>query len=141
MKPNATGHKCISYKRDKDGEIIGYQVAVQWRNRKLYEWVPITTTRDEALDHALYLRSDFEQQLGKPRTEHFIIGTAEGVTRHDRATVDGGPSWQAYIEVDGQKLATSFSVGDHGEEGARKKARTWRRQKEVEFFGRTFTPA
>ncbi len=140
-KKNASGYKCVSAKRDKDGDLIGYQVAVQWRNRKLYEWVPIKTTRNAALKHALWVRSEFELRLGKPRTEHYIIGTAQGVTRHARDTVWGNPAWIAYIEVDGVKRATSFSVAEHGERGARKLARIWRMQREIELFGQTFGAA
>ncbi len=137
-KPNQTGYKCISPKRLK-GELIGYQVAVQWRNRKRWHYVPVTISVIGALQQAVAVRNEFERQLGKPRTELHMIGTAAGVVFHDRHTVDGGPTWVAYIEVDGVKQATSFAVSTHGGKAkARKAARKWRREKEVELFGQVF---
>lgn len=136
---SSTGAKCISQKRDKDGQLTGYQVAVQWKHRKRYRWVPLEGSQLAALSEALQVRAEFEKELGKPRTEHHIIGTAQGVTLHSRATVDGQPAYVAYIEVGGEKLATSFSTAEHGEDGAREKALAWRRQKEVEHFGAAFS--
>ncbi len=134
-----TGLKGISAK-NYDGQIIGFNVSSQWRNQRLYEWVPVTGTVTAAFDQARRTRREFYRQQGKPRTENFIIGTTEGVTYHSRATVDGGPTWIAYIEVDGEKRATSFSVGDHGKHGARLKALAWRRQREIELHGAPFKP-
>lgn len=138
-KSNASGYKCISTKRDKDGQLIGYQVAVQWKNRKRYRWVPLMGSQLVALSEALQVRDEFEHELGKPRTENYIIGTTAGVTRAPRDRVWGGPVWAAYIEVDGKRLATTFAVNAHGEDGARKKALEWRRQKEVELHGQAFS--
>lgn len=137
-KPNQTGYKCISPKRH-EGVLIGYQVAVQWRNKKLYEYIPLAISPIGTLQQAVAVRNEFERQLGKPRTEHHMIGTAAGVVFHDRHTVWGGPTWVAYIEVGGVKHATSFAASTHGGKAkARKAAREWRRQKEVELFGQVF---
>ncbi len=137
-KTNQSGYKCVSPKRH-NGELIGYQVAVQWRNRKLWEYVPVGTSVIGALQQAVAVRNELERILGKPRTEHHMIGTAAGVVFHDRHTVWGGPTWVAYIEVDGVKQATSFAASTHGGKAkARKAARKWRRQKEVELFGQVF---
>ncbi len=135
-----TGLKGISAKH-VEGGIIGFNVSVQWRNVKLYEWVPVTGTVHAALQRSIQTRATFERQLGKPRTENFIIGTAVGVTLHPRDSVWGAPSWQAYIEVEGVKMATSFSTEEHGKVEARKRALDWRRQKEIELHGAAFGPA
>ena len=129
-KPSNTGLKNISAKTH-NGEVCGYQVAVQWNHKRMYAWIP--GDDEVALEEAKTIRHIFEHELGKPRTELHIIGTAVGVVRVGREKVWGAPVWMAYIWAHGHRYATQFSIAVWGEDGAREKALEWRKQKELEL--------
>ena len=133
-----TGLKGISAKY-VDGAIIGFNVSSQWKNHKLYEWVPVQGTVHDALEKAITTRAEFYRQQGKPNTENYIIGTTTGVTFNRRDKVWGSPTYTAYIEVDGVKVATDFSTKKHGKRGAYLKALAWRKEREIELHGQAFT--
>lgn len=101
-----TGHKGISASFDRDGAPWRYQVSVQWKSRMRRANL-IGATFEEAVE----MRTRFERQLTKPRSERHIRG---GVNRGTYSSTDGGgkPSWVAQVGASKR----SFSIKKYGKQ-------------------------
>ena len=98
-----TGHKCISATFDTDGEILRYQVTVQWKGEKRK-----ATIRGGSLEEALETRRSFELELDKPRTERHIRSNQTGVYLTEDG--HGKKSWVAQFGT----VRKHFSVKKYG---------------------------
>lgn len=107
--------------------------------------------REEALEEAIQWRNQVEREMGKPRTERFVVGThpnnetgvlgVRRIRKHTGAYDDeGNPRTSEVYEVHwspepGVLKRTSVSIRKYGEEEAFRRACRLRRQKEREIFG------
>ena len=98
-----TGHKCISASFDTDGEILRYQVTVQWKGETRK-----ATIRGGSLEEALETRRSFELELDKPRTERHIRSNQTGVYLTEDG--HGNKSWVAQFGT----VRKHFSVKKYG---------------------------
>lgn len=98
-----TGHKCISASFDPNGEILRYQITVQWKDEKRK-----ATVRGGSLAEALEIRRSFELELDKPRTERHIRSTQTGVYLSEDG--HGNKSWVAQFGA----VRKHFSVKKYG---------------------------
>lgn len=115
----------------------GTKVEVQWKRRIRRAFLSAADFPDKTLrtQIGLKIRTEFERDLGKPRTEVKIIGGVKGVRRILPRLGSGGPVWEARLRSEGKLYRRRFAVLKYGEAGARKLAEQARGAMEIEHFG------
>lgn len=99
--------------------------------------------RHKALMKAQAWRNETERKLGKPRTDRVIVAR-EDTTSVRRALVSRGRKaknkglvYEVTYSPEPNKICrTSFSIKKYGEEGAKKMALEFRKEKEKEMYGK-----
>ncbi len=100
--------------------------------------------RHKALMKAQAWRNETEKKLGKPRTDRVIVARNETtsvrralVSRGRKAKTKGLVYEVTYSPEPNKICRTSFSIKKYGEEGAKKLALEFRKEKEKEMYGKT----
>ncbi|MCA9734622.1 AP2 domain-containing protein [candidate division KSB1 bacterium] len=100
--------------------------------------------RHKALMKAQAWRNEMESKLGKPRTDRVIVAREKTtsvrralVSRGSKAKTKGLVYEVTYSPEPNKICRTSFSIKKYGEEGAKKMALEFRKQKELEMYGKT----
>lgn len=146
-----SGHKGISRIDSHQKKMHGWYVRVRFNKQARAKFIPDRAHggRDAALGAAVECRDAFERELGRPRTDHAVVGSsprnAGGVAGVRRAVKkykgkDGTihlnevyeVTWNAGRERRGR---TSVSVRKYGELRAFRMACAIRREKEREMYG------
>jgi hypothetical protein len=122
--------------------MIGYMVRVTWCGERRQAFFSDAKHGDRlgALAAALEWRDQVERELGKPRTEQQVIGTAgsnTGVLGVTRLMREGHPAFQVSWYENGRIRRTSISIAKHGETEALRMARQLRERVENQRLGRT----
>src|SRR5262249_53595825 len=74
----------------------------------------LTTSVGRAFLAALSWRNEIEAEIGKPRTDRQVIGTARSNTGHVGISRRGHTLFIHWKDVDGTLLHTSVSMNKHG---------------------------
>lgn len=129
--PKTTRHKNITRIDHPAKRTFGYNVRVAWKGQKYGKFFSDQKHGDRlgALAAAIEWRDNKEKEIGKPRTEHQVVGWSSrnksgaiGVRRCKRAGVDSFEvTWMIYGDRP-RKTATSYSIAKHGEKKAFKLA-------------------
>ncbi len=137
--PKTTRYKNITRIDHPAKRTFGYNVRIAWKAQKYGKFFSDAVYGDRlaALDAAIEWRNTTEKAIGKPRTEHQVIGWnsrnktgAVGIRRCFRAGVDSFEvTWMIYGDRP-RKGATSFSIPKYGEKKAFKLALRARQRNE-----------
>lgn len=99
--------------------------------------------RHKALMKAQAWRNETEKKLGKPRTDRVIVARNETtsvrralVSRGRKAKTKGLVYEVTYSPEPNKICRTSFSIKKYGEDGAKKLALEFRKEKELEMYGK-----
>ena len=129
--PRSTRHKNITRIDHPNKRTFGYNVRVAWKGEKYGKFLSYNLYGDRlgALAAAVEWRDEMERKIGKPRTEHQVIGWHSrnntgvvGVRRRRRGKIEVyEATWIS--RVDGcRRRTTCFSIARHGERKAFKLA-------------------
>jgi hypothetical protein len=137
--PKNTRYKNITRIDHPAKRTHGYNVRVTWKGQKYGKFFSdgIAGDRLAALAAAIDWRDRIEKQIGKPRTEHHVVGFHSrnntgvvGVRRRKRGTIEVfEATWIARGDTC-KRVATSYSIARHGEKKAFKLALRARQQGE-----------
>jgi hypothetical protein len=126
-----TRHKNITRIDHPAKRTYGYNVRVAWKGKKYGKFFSDGVYGDRlgALAAAIEWRDSTEKKIGKPRTEHQVIGFNSrnktgytGIRRMKRGDKDYlEVSWVVYGDRP-RKTATAYSITKHGEKKALKLA-------------------
>jgi hypothetical protein len=129
--PRTTRHKNITRIDHPAKRTHGYNVRVAWKGQKYGKFFSdrIYGDRLAALDAAIQWRDKTEREIGKPRTEHQVIGWNSrnksgvvGVRRRKRGNTEVFEAvWISQGETRKRHL-TTYSIAKHGEKKAFKLA-------------------
>ncbi len=117
---------------------FGYFVRVTWKKQTRSKFFSDRKCggRLAALHCAIEWRDATEEQLGKPRSERVVIGSARnstGVVGVRRMVKEGSEVFEVTWRKPGNRVGrTSFSIAKHGEERAFELAARERRRREEE---------
>lgn len=130
--PKTTKHKNITRIDHPAKRTHGYNVRVSWQGQKYGKFFSDRKHGDRlaALDTAIAWRDQTERQIGKPRTEHQVVGWHSrnntgvvGVRRRMRGKVEVfEATWIAREDGKRFRRTTCFSIARHGEKRAYKLA-------------------
>jgi len=129
--PKTTRHKNITRIDHPPKRTYGYNVRVCWKGQKYGKFFSDTVYGDRlgALAAAIEWRDATEKAIGKPRTEHQVVGWHSknktgvvGIRRCKRAGVECFEVTWAFGENPRKKGTTSYSIAKHGEKKAFKLA-------------------
>jgi len=145
------GHKGVSRIDSPDKKMHGWYVRVRFNKQSKAKFISDKSNggKESALVKAVEVRDEFERTLGRPRTDHQVIGNSPrnfagvvGVRRAARKYKgkDGNVyinqvyevTWNAGREHRGR---TCVSIRKHGELGALRLACAIRREKERQMYG------
>jgi hypothetical protein len=106
----------------------GYNVRIQWAGERRSRFFSDAVYGDRlgALDAAIEWRNTTEKELGKPRTDRFIVGASRtstgvvGVRRRKRGSTEVFEA--TWVTPRGKIRRTSYSIARHGERRALQKA-------------------
>lgn len=146
-----SGHKGVSRIDSPAKKMHGWYVRVRFNKQARAKFIPdrLHGGRDAALAKAVQCRDEMERELGRPRTDHAVVGhnprNPGGVAGVRRAVKkhkgkDGTVylnevyevTWNAGRETRGR---TSVSIKKHGEARAFRMACAIRREKERQIYG------
>ncbi|MDQ3803157.1 MAG: AP2 domain-containing protein [Acidobacteriota bacterium] len=146
-----SGHKGISRIDSPQKKTHGWYVRVRFNKQARARFIPDRAHggKEAALVKAIECRDEMERELGRPRTDHQVVGSsprnARGVAGVRRAVRKyrgkGGTvylnevyevTWNAGRERRGR---TSVSIRKHGERRAFRMACAIRREKERQMYG------
>lgn len=129
--PRTTRHKNITRIDHPAKRTHGYNVRVAWKGEKYGKFFSdrIHGDRLAALDAAIAWRDKTEKQIGKPRTEHQVVGWHSrnntgvvGVRRRKRGNVEVFEATWISRGDKRKRVTTCFSIARHGEKKAFKLA-------------------
>ena len=129
--PRTTRHKNITRIDHPAKRTFGYNVRVAWKGQKYGKFFSDRVFGDRlaALAAAIEWRDEMERKIGKPRTEHQVVGWHSrnntgtvGVRRRRRGNIEVfEATWIS--RVDGRRRRTTcYSIARHGEKKAFKLA-------------------
>jgi hypothetical protein len=146
-----SGYRGVSRIDSPAKKMHGWYVRVRFNKQSKAKFIPdkLYGGEEAALARAVECRDEFERALGKPRTDHQVVGdnprNSSGVVGVRRAVrkykgKDGTVylnevyevTWNAGRERRGR---TCVSLKKHGELGAFRKACAIRREKERQMYG------
>lgn len=131
-------HKSITRIDHPAKRTFGYFVRVTWKKQTRSKFFSDRKcgSRLAALHSAIQWRDATEQELGKPRSERVVIGSARnstGVVGVRRMVKEGSEVFEVTWRKPGNRVGrTSFSIAKHGEERAFELAARERRRREEE---------
>jgi hypothetical protein len=142
-------HKNITRIDHPAKRTFGYFVRICWKGERRSKFFSDKRHGDRlgALDAALQWRNQVEKEMGKPRTEHQVVGLSRrnttGVLGVRRRVKGGYPVFEVHWRgEDGRTHRTSVSIDRYGEKEAFRRAKQLRRQYERQWLaskpGRTF---
>lgn len=151
-----SGYKNISRIDNPKKRTHGWYVRVQFRGKSHSKFFSdiLSGSSDEALQEAIEYRNQLEAEIGKPRTERYVIGGLHprnntgvpGVMRTQRLHKKRGREylWDVY-EVTwnpepGRVQRTTVSISKYGQPEAFRRAKEIRQKKEAEILGLTKEP-
>ncbi|GAB4110557.1 MAG: hypothetical protein Fur005_11920 [Roseiflexaceae bacterium] len=130
--PKTTRYKNITRIDHPAKRTFGYNVRVAWKGKRYGKFFSDRVYGDRlgALAAAIDWRDKTEREIGKPRTEHQVIGwnsrNKSGALGIRRSTRDGRDTyevvWVEHGEDKSRRRATRFSITKHGERKAFKLA-------------------
>jgi AP2 domain len=125
--PRTTKHKNITRIDHPKKNTYGYNVRVAWKGQKYGKFFSDKVYGDRlaALDAALQWRDAKEREIGKPRTEHQVVGWHSrnntgvvGIRRRKRGSTEVFEvTWMMRGETP-KKRQTTYSITRHGEKKA-----------------------
>jgi hypothetical protein len=146
-----SGHKGVSRIDSPEKKMHGWYVRVRFNKQSRAKFIPdrLHGGRESALRAAVECRNEFERELGRPRTDHSVVGSSprnpSGVAGVRRTVKkhrgkDGTiyenevyeVTWNAGRERRGR---TSVSIRKYGELRAFRMACAIRREKERQMYG------
>jgi len=146
-----SGHRGVSRIDSPAKKMHGWYVRVRFSKQSKAKFIPDKSYggKEAALEKAVEWRDGFERELGRPRTDHQVVGDSPrnpagvvGVRRAVRKYRGKGGTvyhnevyevtWHAGRERRGR---TCVSIRRHGELGAFRKACAIRREKERQMYG------
>jgi AP2 domain len=144
--PRTTKHKNITRIDHPAKRTHGYNVRVAWKGEKYGKFFSdrIHGDRLAALDAAIAWRNKTEKTIGKPRSEHQVVGIHSrnntgvvGVRKRQRGNVEVyEATWIVRDEEGNRKRQTTcFSIARHGEKKAFRLALKARQQGERSRWG------
>lgn len=125
--PRTTRHKNITRIDHPAKHTFGYNVRVTWKGQKYGKFFSDSVYGDRlaALDAAIAWRDETERKIGKPRTEHQVVGWH---SRNKTGVVGIRRRWRGSAEIfevtwmvrgdRPRKAVTSYSITRHGEKKA-----------------------
>jgi AP2 domain len=126
--PKSTKHKNITRIDHAAKMTYGYNVRIAWQGKKYGKFFSDKVYGDRlaALDAAIGWRNAKEKEIGKPRTEHQVVGWHSrnntgvvGVRRRARGKVEVyEATWIAREDGKRKRHTTCFSIARHGEKKA-----------------------
>jgi exoribonuclease R len=144
--PKTTKHKNITRIDHPAKRTHGYNVRVAWKGEKHGKFFSdrIYGDRLAALDAAIAWRNKTEKAIGKPRSEHQVVGIHSrnntgtvGIRRRKRGNVEVfEATWIARDDEGNRKRhTTAYSIARHGEKKAFRLALKARQQGERSRWG------
>lgn len=144
--PKSTKHKNITRIDHPAKRTHGYNVRIAWQGKKYGKFFSdrIYGDRLAALDAAIAWRDTTEKTIGKPRTEHQVIGYHSrnntgtvGVRRRMRGSVEVFEATWIIRDDTGRRIrrTTCFSIARHGEKKAFRLALNARQRGERQRLG------
>jgi hypothetical protein len=144
MRTKTVKHKNLTRVDHPPKRMHGYFVRIQWKGERRAKFFSDQMYHDRlgALTAALEWRDATEKELGKPRTERQVVGTAPSSSgiRGVRRVREGYTDYYeaTWTTTAGKLRRTKFSIARHGEKRALQLARKARQRGEREML---HTPA
>lgn len=132
--PRTVAHKNITRIDHPKKRTHGYFVRVAWKGERRSKFFSDKSYGDRlaALDAAIHWRNQVEREMGKPRTEHQVVGLSprnkSGTIGVRRTMKAGHPVYEVtWCPEPGVIRRTSVSIDRYGEKQALKKAKRIRK--------------